>query len=163
MSSIYVFQAEGTHMYKIGITTRAVEVRRRELSTGNHCELIHIAHWPATQKDEKALHYVLRQFWRKGEWYELTLPTLLQALSRTEQELRTQEGRLEEGEFGPVEIISGAFQGQFGMYLDDVIEIPDEAYRNNTQPQWCACVSLVNDPNGHVRHLPHECLMPQDI
>jgi len=74
--NIYLISSEtnGQKLYKIGITKRAIEVRMKELKTGNAAELAIVDSFQSkwATKIEACLH---RQFKRKkisGEWFELS-------------------------------------------------------------------------------------------
>jgi hypothetical protein len=74
--NIYLISSEtnGQKLYKIGITRRAIEVRMKELKTGNAAELAIVDSFQSkwATKIEASLH---RQFKRKkisGEWFELS-------------------------------------------------------------------------------------------
>lgn len=73
--NIYLISSEtnGQKLYKIGITKRAIEVRMKELKTGNAAELAIVDSFQSkwATKIEASLH---RQFMPKkisGEWFQL--------------------------------------------------------------------------------------------
>lgn len=77
MSTIYLMRAGNTPLYKIGFTRRDVQERRAALQTGNPLALEVVTTWPGTMEDEARLHRLLAPYRREGEWFELTIPSLL--------------------------------------------------------------------------------------
>lgn len=75
MKKIYLLQAEGTDLYKIGITGKPIEYRIKELQTGNGNKLVLISEFK-TEFDylfERTLHRHFELQKTEGEWFNLTL------------------------------------------------------------------------------------------
>ena len=67
---IYVIRAVDTPFVKIGVANNPIS-RLKNLQTGMPTELVLLASamWP--DDNERRLHMVLRQYRRRGEWFEL--------------------------------------------------------------------------------------------
>lgn len=68
-SFVYVIQAQGTAMCKIGVTID-VQNRLRQMQTGCPHKLVVLAVWSGPLRLEKLLHHDLREYRREGEWFE---------------------------------------------------------------------------------------------
>lgn len=84
MSYVYLIRAGTSDLYKVGYTSKSPEERRASLQTGNPYPLEVVTSWSGTPDDEKRLHAILREFRREGEWFELTVASLLGLLARYE-------------------------------------------------------------------------------
>lgn len=71
---IYLIQESATQLFKIGITKKDVQQRKRELQTGNASVLtvIHEFETKYNFKLEKAIHAHFRIKKVNSEWFELT-------------------------------------------------------------------------------------------
>ena len=73
--NIYLISSEtnGKKLYKIGITKRAIEVRMKELKTGNAADLSIVDSFQSkwATKIEANLHRLFRPKKISGEWFDL--------------------------------------------------------------------------------------------
>ena len=73
--NIYLISSEtnGKKLYKIGITRRAIEVRMKELKTGNAAELEVVDSFESrwATKIESSLHRWFKAKKISGEWFDL--------------------------------------------------------------------------------------------
>lgn len=84
MGQVYLIRAGSTNLYKVGYTSKTPEERRASLQTGNPYPLEVVTSWPGTPDDEKRLHGLLEDYRREGEWFELTVASLIGLLARYE-------------------------------------------------------------------------------
>lgn len=72
MGYVYLINMVGTNFYKIGHTTRDVEIRLNELSTGNPepLELVNYYKTDNYIKLESWLHRSYKAKKKEGEWFE---------------------------------------------------------------------------------------------
>lgn len=82
MGQVYLIQAGSTNLYKVGYTSKTPEERRAALQTGNPYPLEVVTAWQGSQEDERRLHSLLDPYRREGEWFELTIASLLALLAR---------------------------------------------------------------------------------
>lgn len=85
MGNLYVIRATDTGYYKIGVTSRSVEDRLKELQTGNHVrlEVVRCYEFGNVEKVEKKLHEHFLDRRISGEWFDLpNAGTVDAALSR---------------------------------------------------------------------------------
>lgn len=130
---IYLIHAENSTHYKIGFTSRDPFVRLKELQTGSSVPLTLIHFWKGSLANEHDIHNMLQQFRIQGEWFDLELGTLLEAMTYTRQEIlrpkETSDVPLEdssmEGEYGSIEVLYGTYKGCQGFYSEDV-EVNEE-------------------------------------
>lgn len=69
-SLVYVIQAQGTSLCKLGVTTD-VKARFRTIQTGCPHKCIILATWPGSKRLETKLHNHFAEYRREGEWFEL--------------------------------------------------------------------------------------------
>lgn len=131
---IYILKTEGEPFYKIGFTTRDPETERKPgVQTGNHLKLELLKTWEGTLQEEQELHRMLSPFRSRdaGEFYRITVPELIHAISFTSQELlqppqqAVQALPCEPDEYGNVFIMSGPYEGLEGFYGKEVVSYPD--------------------------------------
>lgn len=74
MGKVYLINAYGTDLYKIGITTGDIEKRITQLKTGNPYELnlINIFECQYHRKVESWMHKKYNSYRKEGEWFELS-------------------------------------------------------------------------------------------
>lgn len=79
MSNLYVIRATNTDHYKIGITSRDVVDRLKELQTGNHTklEVVRCYEFGNAEKVEQNLHGHFSSLRTNGEWFDLTNANLV--------------------------------------------------------------------------------------
>ncbi len=85
MGHIYLIQASGTNRYKIGLTTRSVEDRLRELNSSQSAYplfLQHSIHVSDVRATEKLLHREFQTYRIHGEWFAFTNDELSQVRRR---------------------------------------------------------------------------------
>lgn len=87
VNNLYVINAHGTRMYKVGITDQAVEQRLANLQTGNHLRLVIVRVYRGlgVRHVEAEVHRLLARYRVRsdGEWFELESPAMVdQALAR---------------------------------------------------------------------------------
>ena len=70
---VYIIHAEGTSLYKIGITSRDVEARLRQLQTASPHALyvLDSAELNHARSAELSLHIAFDQYRAEGEWFSL--------------------------------------------------------------------------------------------
>lgn len=77
---IYLVRMAGTDYYKIGYTENDPRRRINEIQVGNPSGLQVEAFWLGEIADEQTLHRILHRFRRHGEWFELTVPLLVEMI-----------------------------------------------------------------------------------
>jgi hypothetical protein len=86
--NIYLISSEtnGQKLYKIGITKREIEVRMKELKTGNAADLSIVDSFQSkwATKIEANLHRLFRPKKISGEWFELNEEDLVEFKGRCE-------------------------------------------------------------------------------
>lgn len=121
----------GTNHYKIGFTTRAPSIRLKELQTGS-CQVLELVHvWHATIQEEHELHAALAGFRGSGEWFDISIGKLLEAISTARTSLLNSSKELSPreslpnacdlviGEYGQVRVKEGVHKGLEGFYSED--------------------------------------------
>ena len=91
--------------------------------------------------EEKGLHEALSPFHVGGEWFEITLGPLLEAISHTRQSLILPEAPerpqelvgVEVGEYGSIEVLEGPHKGCDGFFSEEV-----EVSLWDLEPQYIA-------------------------
>jgi len=130
---IYIIQATGTDRYKVGFTARDPVKRLAELQIGSPFPLELNHFFSGSMREEKDLHEALSPFHVGGEWFEIKMGPLLEAISYTKQSVlapssnsdlgTTQEDTtLEKGEHGPIKVVKGPHKGCEGFFSEDVEE-----------------------------------------
>lgn len=68
---IYILNAQGTDLYKIGITTRTTTKRIKNLQTGNPNSIVEVYKHEHERANviERCLHRHYRHLQSKGEWF----------------------------------------------------------------------------------------------
>lgn len=69
-SLVYVIQAQGTSLCKLGVTTDLAS-RLRSIQTGCPHKCVVLATWPGSTRLEAKLHKHFAGYRRAGEWFEL--------------------------------------------------------------------------------------------
>lgn len=128
---IYIIQAVGTDRYKIGFTARDPVKRLAELQIGSPFPLELNHFFAGSMREEKDLHEALESFNVGGEWFELKMGPLLEAISYTKQTVLSpileenlcEENPLEMGdEYGPIKVVEGPHKGCEGFFSEDAEE-----------------------------------------
>lgn len=126
---IYVALEVDTDNIKIGHTTREnVMVRIKELQTGNSSEIKLLHTFPGSLRDEKNLHEALDVFRVSGEWFDVNLGKLIEAISYTRQQLlqsppdHSEGEAVMVGEYCNVKVVSGPYEGLEGFYSGDTLQ-----------------------------------------
>lgn len=126
---IYVFWQEDSTFYKVGFTSKDLpQVSRGPgIQTGNPKPIHLLAYWDGTWQDELDLQKSLESFRTRdsGEWYDLSVPALLEAICFTRQKvlrpaIKTYEP-LEEFVLGEVVFLCGTYQNLEGFLGEEVI------------------------------------------
>lgn len=112
---LYVIRAVGTNLYKIGITSRSVADRLKELQTGNpiKLEVVRSYQFIGTSKIERELHEHLYAYRRSGEWFELSSAQTVDKALESLDYISANE--IEEFVFRQVGIGSGSSRFDFSM------------------------------------------------
>lgn len=77
---IYFISGEGEgHPIKIGFCLTNLEKRRKSLQTGNHVDLITIAHCAGTIRMERVIHKHLKEYCIRNEWFQRS-PAVMEAV-----------------------------------------------------------------------------------
>jgi len=77
---VYLVRMAGTNFYKIGYTKDDPRRRINEIQVGNPSGLMVEAFWDGEIGDEQALHRYLHRHRRHGEWFELSVPILIEMI-----------------------------------------------------------------------------------
>jgi hypothetical protein len=170
---IYVLQAVGTDKYKIGFTTRNPDSRLKELQTG--CpfplQLNHV--WKGSLQEELELHKALQPFRLEGEWFDLKLGILLEAISYTRQHVLKPSSDSEAcshtedvlGQYGTVQVTCGPLKSLEGHYSADVpvslseVAIGYRDYVQGNEESFLAAQVYILDEGDYM--LPHSVLAIQ--
>lgn len=140
--TIYIIQAKGTNLYKIGWTGREdPAVRLRELQTGNPYSLNIIHTFRGTVADEQDLHQAFSVFQVHGEWFNIPIGPLIESIALTRQALLQPHHLAEDqhpqpadnkglssiaggdacaGGYGQVCVVSGTLAGLEGFYSEEI-------------------------------------------
>lgn len=75
---IYLIKESDTNYYKIGFTNKLIEMRIKELQTGNPHKITLIDYYETNHKKlEQFIHGKFRKFKVMGEWFDLPLEDVI--------------------------------------------------------------------------------------
>ncbi len=101
MGKVYLINAYGTDLYKIGITTGNVEKRIKQLKTGNPYELtlVNVFECEYHRKVESWMHKRYSNQREEGEWFTLKDENVFSFINDCEQAHNTIKLLLEQNPF----------------------------------------------------------------
>lgn len=84
MGTIYVINARGTGIRKIGVTERPLDIRLNELQTGSFYDLeVEMTTETRLYREiEKLLHAKFYMYHVRGEWFDVTLSEICDAINQ---------------------------------------------------------------------------------
>lgn len=89
MGIVYVVRTADAGPVKIGWAKNLIR-RLESLQIGNPSELVVLASWRGTMRDEKLIHWRFRAAWKRGEWFALDDEALAALLACDEPRTRSE-------------------------------------------------------------------------